>query len=120
MQFWRGRCQGFFGHSFTPHHEKNLGLVRRPPALNSGVRRCRANSCEEDRSNGERKVEAVSTFRIELAKETSPVRDANGGRRDTKGFFGQPSAEEVSRLSFGNLRDICIMPKSCETNSRIS
>jgi hypothetical protein len=53
-------------------------------------------------------VEAASTFRIELAKETSPVTDASGGQRDTKGVFGQPTAEEVSRLSFGNLRDIRI------------
>ena len=53
-------------------------------------------------------MEAASTFRIELAKETSPVSDASDGRQDSKGFFGQPTAEEVSRLSSGKLRDIRI------------
>ena len=54
-------------------------------------------------------MEATNPSRAEGAEETkrNSVSDANGGLRDSKGF-GQPTAEEVSRLTFGKLRDIRI------------
>lgn len=55
-------------------------------------------------------MKATNPSRAEVAEKTKRrnVSDANGGRRDSKGFFGQPTAEEVSRLTFGKLRDIRI------------
>lgn len=55
-------------------------------------------------------METVNPFRVEVAKETqrSPVRGANGCRRDSKAVFGQPTPEEVSHLNFGKLGEIRI------------
>ena len=55
-------------------------------------------------------MEAANPFRVEVTKETkrSPVRDANGCLRDSKGCFGKQVPEEVSHLNFGKLGDIRI------------
>jgi hypothetical protein len=54
-------------------------------------------------------VEVNNSSRAKVAEQTkrSFVRNANGCLRDSKGFFGEqvPSASEVSRLSFGRLRN---------------
>jgi hypothetical protein len=53
-------------------------------------------------------MEANNSSRTEVAEGTkrSNVSDANGRLQDPKGFFGQPTVEEVSRLTFGSLPDI--------------
>ena len=53
-----------------------------------------------DLSNGKTEVEAHNPFRVKLLEATK-VRDA-----DSKTVFGQPTAAEVSRLTFAKLRDI--------------
>jgi hypothetical protein len=53
---------------------------------------------------------AIDVSRVEAAEETkrSPLTDANDCLRDSKTFFRQPTLEEVSRLTFGSLREIRI------------
>jgi hypothetical protein len=55
-------------------------------------------------------VEAANPSRPEVAEGTKQrnVNDANGARRDLKEVFGQPTAAEVSSLTFGSLPDIRI------------
>lgn len=52
----------------------------------------------------------IEPSNVEVAAETnrSPLTDANDCLRDSKTFFRQPTAEEVSRLTFGSLREIRI------------
>lgn len=56
----------------------------------------------KDLSNGNTEVEVVSPFRVKPLA-ASKIRDAG-----SKAVFGQPTAEEVSRLTFAKLRDIRI------------
>lgn len=55
-------------------------------------------------------MEATNPSCAEVVKETkrSPVRNADGSPQEPEGFFGPPTAQEVSRLTFGKLRDIRI------------
>lgn len=56
----------------------------------------------------ERRVGAGSPSGAELTarKRLSPAKDASGWRRDSKKVLEEPTAAEVSRLTFGPLRDI--------------
>ena len=53
-------------------------------------------------------MEASNLCRAEVAEGLKPisVREAGGRVEDTKALFQQPTAEEVSRLIFAELRDI--------------
>ena len=53
-------------------------------------------------------MEANNLCRAEVAEEMKPifVRDADVRVEDAKPLFQQPTAEEVSRLVFAELRDI--------------
>jgi hypothetical protein len=55
----------------------------------------------------ESKVKANASG-TEVAEEPqrSSVKDAEGRLKDSKGFFRHPTAEEVSRLTLGRLRDL--------------
>jgi hypothetical protein len=55
-------------------------------------------------------VEANDSSRAEMTEEMKRnfVRDADGCLQDPKGVFRQPTAEEVSGLTFGKLREIRI------------
>ena len=92
------------------YQERNLWLVGRCPRQVLAFDVFDGNSCEERSKQRRREVEAANPFRVEVAKETkrSNVSDANGGLRDWRGFFGQPTHEEVSHLNFGKLGDIRI------------
>jgi hypothetical protein len=54
----------------------------------------------KDLSNGKTPVEVVSPLRVKSLEATG-IRDAG-----SKAPFGQPTAAEVSRLTFAKLRDI--------------
>lgn len=49
----------------------------------------------------------MANSRAEVTKEPqgSPIKDADGWMKYPKGFFGHPTAEEVSRLTRGKSRD---------------
>ena len=53
---------------------------------------------------------AIEPARVEVAEEAKQgsLTNANGCLQDSKTFFRQPAAEEVSRLTFGSLREIRI------------
>jgi hypothetical protein len=55
-------------------------------------------------------VEAADPSRAEVAKGTKPgdINDANGTLRGLKKVFRQPTATEVSSLTFGGLPDVRI------------
>ena len=55
-------------------------------------------------------MEANNSSLAEVAEEIKRINVscANGGLRDWKGFFGQPTHEEVSHLNFGKLGHIRI------------
>ena len=55
-----------------------------------------------DLSNGKKEAEVVSPFRVKLLAATGI------GAAGPKAVFGQPTAEELSRLTFAKLRDIRI------------
>jgi hypothetical protein len=55
-------------------------------------------------------VEAKNSARPKVAEEIKPilVREADGFLEKAQGFFQQPTAEEMSRLVFGKVRDLCV------------
>jgi hypothetical protein len=55
-------------------------------------------------------VEAANPSRAEVAERTKPgdINDANGALRDSKKVFRQPTATEVSSLTFGSLPEVRI------------
>ena len=63
-------------------------------------------------------MEANNSSRAEVAEEVKPtvVRKADGCLEDPKGLFQQPTAEEVSRLAFGKLRDYRVYVQEARNN----